>query len=599
MRREFLSLILIAIGPVAASAEGPKFDALLRDGRRSAGVLTGDSADGFQFQSRGTGTVSLDKIQSLELPQVPRPLPDRGWKRLTLITGDVLHAKQVATENPHPLQKSTTSDWTASFDASVKLPVAALAQISHAAGTHGMVYQDFEADSAGWLNPAKGAIPLNREQFRSGLHSLKCSAEEPQLKYQLAEPLEHGWLEFSFFLNPDLKTPGSSSAVIQMVAGTTPHEVQISFIGDETWYETQLPDIGIWQRHKIARRPGWHTVVMEVQSGLLRLTLDNYPLADCEVTQFEQRKLSGLTVTTSGAAAAVWIDDFAVTSSVRASQFDVLDRSRDQVDLASGDQLFGKLVAMNGRSITLQAGAQQTDLKWSDLSCLHFATGPSVARGVSGRIVRIELQPWNNTTPVPASDTLSGALIAIDQDSCTLDHPLCGQLKIPWNNVWRIRPAFYGRQWSLEGRSFHLGDEVKSALEKKIPDGTLLDRTIDIEEIPDGTAYISLTAIDLEPAGPGTLDHPWLKRLQAGEMTTELWLNDRRIAVLNSEVTGRGTASRPQRLRIKLPIDAIQLGKNRLEIRLKPSRREPVEYDDWELKDWRFELETKPATSKK
>ncbi len=606
MLRQFLSLILIAIGPAAATADGPRFDALLRDGRRSMGVVTGGSADGFQFQARDTGTISLDKIQSLELPRVPRSLPDRGWKQLKLINGDVLHAKLIPSvvSPANPPSKPTTSQWIAGFEAPVNLPFTSLAQVSHAAGTHGVVYQDFEADSARWSNPARGVIPLNRVQFRSGSHSLKCSSEEPSMKYQLAEPLVKGWLEFSFFLDPDLKAPGSSSAVIQMTEGTMPPGVQtralqISLMGDETWYETQLPEIGIWQRHKIPRRPGWHTVVMEIQPGLLRLTLDNYPLADCEVTMLEWYTLSGLKVTTSGEAAVVWIDDFAVTSSVRASRFDVIDRGRDQVDLASGDQLFGKLIGMSGRSITLQAGAQQTELKWPDLACLHFAASPSVARGVTGRIVQMELQPWNNTTPEPASDTLSGALIAIDQQSCTLDHPLCGQLKIPWNQVWRIRPTYHGRQWSLEGRPFHLGDEVKSALETKTPDGTLLDRTIDIEDIPDGAAYISLTAVDLEPAGAGTLDHPWLKRLQAGEMTTELWLNARRISVLNSEVTGRGTASRPQRLRIKVPVDAIQLGKNRLEIRLKPSRGEPIEYDDWELKDWRFEFETKPATAKK
>ncbi|MDB5337499.1 MAG: hypothetical protein JWN70_3118 [Planctomycetaceae bacterium] len=600
MLRQFLSLILIAIGPAAANAESPMFDALLRDGRRSTGVLTGGSADGFQFQSRDTGTVSLDRIQSLELRRAPHSLPDRGWKRLTLINGDVLHAKPIATDDASPLQKSTTSNWITNFETPVNLPLAALVQVSHPAGTRGMVYQDFEADSEGWLNPAGGTIPLNREQCRSGLHSLKCSADAPFLKYELAEPLEKGWLEFSFFLAPDSKSvKNHCSATIQIVDGTTRHEVPISLIGDAAWYEVKLPDIGVWQRHNIARRPGWHSLVVAIQPDMLRLTVDDYPLAECQLSMPARRRLSMLTVTTAGTPAAVWIDDFAVTLSVAELRFDALDRERDQVDLTTGDQLFGKLVAMTGRSMTLQADTQQTVLKWSDLSGVHFAVNPSSARAAAGRIVQIELQSWNNTSLESSSDSLSGALIAIDSQSCTLDHPLCGHLKIPWKQVWRLRPAFYGRQWSLEGRPFHLGDEVKSALQTKIPDGTLLDRTIDIQDIRNGAAYISLTAVDLEPAGPGTLDHPWLKRLQAGELTTELWVNYRRISVLNSEVTGRGTANRPQRLRIKVPIDALQPGKNRLEIRLKPSRGEPVEYDDWELRDWRFELETQPATSKK
>ena len=123
----------------------------------------------------------------------------------------------------------------------------------------------------------------------------------------------------------------------------------------------------------------------------------------------------------------------------------------------------------------------------------------------------------------------------------------------------------------------------------------MMNRTIEIESIPDGTAYISLTAVDLEPAGKGTLDHPWLKRLQGGELTSELWVNSTRVSVLNSEVTGRGTASQPQRLRIKVPAATLQPGQNRVEIRLKPSRGEPAEFDDWELRDWGLELETKPG----
>lgn len=595
MFRHYLYLILIAGGPAVANADGPRFDALLRNGQRSAGVVTGDLANGFQFQSPATGAVSLDKIESLDLPLLPRSLPDRGWKRLTLINGDVLHAKPnpalaaCAKSPPRPM----SVEWFANFKSTACLPFASLAQISHPTGTRCVVYQDFETDSAGWRNRTGGNIRLDRKQARSGMLSLHCSVDEPVLKYELAESMESGWLEFSFFLGADWRAQGPCRAAIQIAAGQTQHELQVTLAGESGWYEVEVPGVGNWQRQRIPRRSGWHTLIVAVQPGLMRLTVDDYPLAEGQILSLERPQLTALKVTATEALSDVWIDDFAVTQAIAELRPDVHDRAQDQVDLATGDQLFGKIIELRSQSLVLLANSQHTELQWPDLSGLHFADTPVESRLVTGRIVHIQLQPWSNTSRESVSDSLSGAMMAIGSQFCTLDHPQCGRCDIPWRHIRCLRPAFYGQQCTLIGRPVHLGDEVKSAMQSKIPDGTSLIRDINLDNIPDGAAYISLVAADLEPAGKGTLDHPWLKRLRAGELSSELWLNDRRISILNTEVTGRGIARQPHRLRIPVSIKALQPGQNRLEIRLKPSRGEPVEYDDWELTDWRFELETK------
>ena len=597
MLRQLVSLILISVWPAVIYGEGPRFDALLRDGRRSKGVLTGDLENGFQFQTTAAGTVSLGNIQSLELAQAPRSLPDRAWKRLTLINGDVLHAKHIVPDisGQHQRPLSPDIEWITSFVPRVTLPLATLTEVSNPPGTRALLYQDFETDAAGWLNPAGENISPQRGESRSGVQSLRWSSSEPVLRYALPEPLEHGWLEFSFFLEPQSPMPGQCVASILFADGQTRYELPVTLVSDTAWYDMKkFPDIGTWQRQIIARRPGWHTLMVALQPGLIRLSLDDFPLAEGKVPAAGPR-LVGLKLTATDTSWKVWIDDFAITQRVAQSKLEVLDRLRDQVDLDSGDQVFGKLTELGREGMTLQSGTQTTQLKWSELSRVHLGIRPTVARSVIGRMVQIELQPWSNVSHEPVSDSLTGAMIAIDSQSCTLDHPLCGPLTIPWQQIRLLRPTFFGHRWSLEGRPFHLGDEIKSALQTRIPDGTVMNRTIEIESIPDGTAYISLTAVDLEPAGKGTLDHPWLKRLQGGELTSELWVNSTRVSVLNSEVTGRGTASQPQRLRIKVPAATLQPGQNRVEIRLKPSRGEPAEFDDWELRDWGLELETKPG----
>ncbi len=585
------------MGPAVAHGDGPRFDTLLRDGRRATGVLTGSLANGFQFQSTASGIVSLDKIQSLEQPYAPRSLPDRSWKRLKLINGDVLHARQISTEHPDSTSnpKLTSLDWQGAFEEPVRLPLAALAEVAHPAGTRCVVYQDFEDDSAGWRSTPNSSLAASHEHARSGQNSLRCSADVP-MRYELSEPLEQGWLEFSFFLPPELKEPGTCTASLQVTDGQAVHELQVSLIGKADWYEFKGPETGGWQRHVIARRPGWHTLAVAIQPGLVRLALDDFPLAAGQWPAPTLLKLSAVKFAITGSNSAVWIDDFAITQAVPDSPIESVDRKRDQVDLATGDQLFGQLVALRSSFMELQANARNTAVPWPDLSCLHLGVRPIETRAVTGRMLQVELQPWSNTSSELVPDSLSGALVAIGPQSCTLEHPLCGRLTIPWKQIRRLRPAYYGMQWVLEGRPYHVGDEVKLALRTRIPDGTGLTREFNLQDIPKGAAYISLTAVDLEPAGKGTLDHPWLKRLQAGELTTELSVNSRRIAVLNTEVTGRGTARQPQRLRIKVPMKALQPGKNRLEIRLTPSRGAPLEYDDWEMQDWHFEIETPPAT---
>jgi len=595
--RQIVGLMLISIWPAVVCGEGPTFDALLRDGRSSRGVLTGDRENGFQFQSTAAGTVSLDNVQSLELPQVPRSLPDRAWKRLTLVNGDVWHARHIVPDADHEQQRlsSPHDDWRISFSSSVKLPLASIAEISNPPGTRSLVDQDFENDAIGWLNRSGENIVPHRGPARSGVQSLQWSPDEPVLRYELPEPLERGWLEFSFFLEPDAQTPDQRVVSIQFADGQARYELPVTLMSGTAWYDIQkFPEIGTWQRQMIARRPGWHTLMVAFQPGLIRLSLDDFPLAEGKLPAACPRLVS-LNLTAANATRNVRIDDFSITQQVAPPRLDVLDRDRDQVDLVSGDQLFGKLIGLDRHGMTLQSGTQAAHLKWSELFRLHCAIRPTEARSVIGRQVQIELQPWNNISQELISDLLSGAIIAIDSKACTVDHPLCGQLTIPWQQIRLLRPTFFGRRWTLEGRPFHLGDEVKSALQTRIPDGKLISRQFEIEHIPDGTASISLTAVDLEPAGEGTLDHPWLKRLQSGELTSELWVNKTRISVLNTEVTGRGTASQPQRLRIKVPPAALLPGQNRVEIRLKPSRGAGAEYDDWELRDWRFEIETQPG----
>lgn len=574
-----------------ASAVEMIFNAFTRDDRRITGTLAGETPENLQFVSPGNTIRSLDQIHFLDLPIVPRSLPDHGWKRIRLRNGDVLHANAASGPASADGQPATTVKWFTGFATKPDLPLSGVAALSHAVGTRCIVYEDFETETIGWKIPAGAAITPNREQARSGTSSLKCSTSNPAIQYELAQLLLKGSVEFSFFLNPEAEPQGDCAAVFKWVRGQQPLEIEVGLVGPEPSYEMRLPADGDWQRQNIPRRPGWHTIGVRWQPDEMQVSLDGFPLAVGRIKGDSATQLAGVALTSSLKSGAVWIDDFALVESAPDSHVALMQSDSDQLDLVSGDQLFGKLRGFDARHVQFTAGSVDSQVSWSEIRALQLTARPLAPRPVAGYMVRIDLQPWNHAPTLKDADSLRGALRSVSKESCIVDHPICGRLTMPWKDIRRLEPAYLGQEWVLEGRVRHLGNEVKSAFATPVPEGTRLKWSFDLSTLPSGTSYVALTTSDLEPGAPETLPHQWLKQLRAGHLTSELWLNDRRVAVLNHEVSGRGTADQPRRLRIRIPDNSLVVGKNQLAIRLQPSTGDTIEYDDWELRELRLEVE--------
>lgn len=567
------------------------FNAFTRDDQRITGMLTGETPENLQFVSPGNTIRPLDQIRFLDLPIVPRSLPDRGWKRIRLRNGDVLHANVASRPASSDGQPATSLKWFAGLGTNSDLPLHGVAALSHAVRTHCIVYADFETETTGWKNPAGAAIAPNREQARSGESSLKCSTSNPAIHYDLAQPMLKGSVEFSFFLNPEAEPQGDCAAVFKWVRGQQPIEIEVGLLGPELLYEMRLPADGDWQRQNIPRRPGWHKIGVSWQPDEMQVSLDGFPLATGRIKGDSATALAGVALTSSLKSGAVWIDDFALVASAPDSHVPLMQNDSDQLDLVSGDQLFGKLRGLDARLVRFTAGSVDSQVSWSEIQELQLTSRPHAPQPVAGYIVQIDMQPWTHAPTLKDADFLRGALLSVRKESCNVDHPICGRLTIPWKEIRRLQPAYRGQEWVLDGRVRHVGNEVKSAFATPVPEGTQLKWSFDLSTVPSGTSYVALTTSDLEPGAPGTLPHKWLKQLRAGHLTSELWLNDRRIAVLNHEVTGRGTADQPQRLRIRLPDHSLIAGKNQMSIRLQPSTGDTIEYDDWELRELRLEVE--------
>lgn len=574
-----------------ASAADLVFDALTRGNDRISGRLTGDTPGDLRLMTPDGLAWSLDRIQTLDLPIAPRSLPDRGWKRVRLRNGDILHAKVTSISEPAAPQSTPTVKVHGGFGPAVDMSLSGVAAVSHPVGTRCVVYEDFEAATAGWKKPAGAVVTPDSEQARSGESSLKCSTSDPAFRYDFTQPLSSGWLEFSVFLDPQAEPQGDCTARLKLSRGQEPIEIQIGLVGPRPWYEVHLPEDLEWQRQNIPRRPGWHVIGIGWRPDAMQVTIDGFSLAEGQFKKLAPLQLGAIEMTSALKSGAVWIDDFALVEPVTDSPAPFMQSDSDQLDFFSGDQLFGKLRSLDTRHVRFTSGAMDSQFNWDEIRELQLAHRPLAPQPVAGYMVRIDLQPWSHAPLLNDADFVRGALLRVSQEFCDLDHPSCGRLTIPWKAVRRLRPAYRGSEWVLEGRMRHLGNEVKSAFLTPVPEGTRLQWSVDLPDALSGTSYVTLTTSDLEPGAPETRPHRWLAQLRAGHLTSELWVNARRVAILNHELSGRGTLDQPRRLRIRLPEGSLIAGKNQLAIRLQPSMSEPVEYDDWELQDLRLEME--------
>lgn len=584
-------------------AAAPVLNVFTRTDERVSGQLTGDQPEHLKLIRSDGVAMTLDQIRSVDLPVRPRPLPDRGWRRALLVTGDVVHLRArppITAPQGQPEEDAQPvahwfADWGLTAAAPVEVPPSSIAALAHLAGSRCLVYEDFESAPAAWKNPAGQTLIPSRDQHRSGNSSLKCSPEQPVLRYNIEQTLPQGCLEFSFYLDPQAEPRGPCMATLRF-SGAQSTAITLGLLGRERWYDVTHPESGRWSQQNVLRQPGWHTARVHWQGPEIQIAIDEFQVVQGLAAAEQPWRLAGIDISSTLESGAVWFDDVALVEPAANSRVNgkltrpLLQRETDQLDLQAGDQLFGKFMNhLKTQEVHFAVNSKAITVPWSDVSELQFAPRRRNATMVSGWIVGVELQPWMTYPGQLSGDTFRGALQSADADGCRFEHPLCGMLAIPWSAIQRIRPAYHGQDWMLEGRPRHLGNEIKTAFAAPVPEGTELKWAFDLTAVPAGETYVALTAVDLEPAAPGTREHPWLKALRAGALTSELWVNDRRISVLNQAVTGRGIYERPRELRIRLPDQSLLSGKNEVMIKLRAGSGPVREFDDWELQSLRLQ----------
>ena len=497
-------------------------------------------------------------------------------------------------------------DWGTSFahfqrttGQKILIPISAISAISNPPGEIDVVAESFELDSSGLTAELREKM-LDQTQATTGKSSLRIDSACPGYRQTLESPLESARIEFSFqVFNND---PGSRCGEWQIEWGDAEpmnsplvvrihadRSVSVSDLGQLTAINATQPTLPL--------SAGWHSLIALIEPERTRIIVDETLLS---TRQTPKSGLKGIRFLPPppDSPNRIWIDGLQIRKLLIPTEDErtpVTFRDQDVLVTETGDELFGRMRGFTETAVTLEAIGKMRSIPLKRLTAMHRSqtAKPVSQQGIpkSGVVARIEMQPFVDR-PALQPDIWTVTILVVDAKQLTVQHPLIGEMKFPWSEVSRIDPLFFGQTVLADARRFHLGDSIRADFDQQLPNGTTLAGTCDLVTIPTGQPWFSLDVAEIEAAGPDAPPgSPFLAELRAGNLLTEVFINEQRIGNLNEQLRFRPSLQNPDRIRLAIPRTLLRQGKNTFELRQLPLKKEGREFDEGEIGNIRFDFE--------
>lgn len=574
----------VAQGPTAATVRRVEV-AERPDGRRLTGRLSGDPSNGFRFEPDGGGApIALQELARLvfegpatepgakvDAPfQVELGRDQRISGRLGAVDEATIRLEEGPGGRPVIIRR----------DAAVAL--------RQRPGEVQALREGFETlDPARWR--VVGEPETVAEPLREGLKALRLAAGGASVTCRLAEPVGSGRLDLAFFVDEAALAPraGQRWFVDLMFRAQSGDEAIQALLG---WGD-EAP--GVVSRggpalrvQRLVLTPGWHTLAVRFHPERTLLIVDGNELA---VGQGPGGPLAEIRLATEAldrddppAGLAAIVDDLRLARFVEPTGTVEVDPSQDEVRLASGDQLFGRLRSAGPDGLVLKVDGRPASLSWAEVAGASFRRGPATSARLEGDFVRVE---WRQAADAPP-DRLEGVIVALDDASLALLTPYCGELAIPRDRLVSVTPLGRAARIVLDPHAHHLGDQLMPELDPPQPDGPSLEIAFTLEdETAEAGATLLIDAVEVAGAAEGL---PFAPKLKEGELRTDLTINGRAFDTLNRHVATRNES--PERLRVPVPAGLLKRGPNTLKFVLVGSKDDPDYLDDLGILGVQLEL---------
>jgi len=175
--------------------------------------------------------------------------------------------------------------------------------------------------------------------------------------------------------------------------------------------------------------PGWRLLCVELRPGRLRVYVDDACLG--EVKCDAKFTLSAIRIAAEGDG-KLTLDELKVSQTLAPSAWPTSAKDQDAVCLLEGEQLFGKLQAIDPSAIVLDAKFGKLSLPWTDVRGILFAQPKRLDASTEPEIV---FRPG----PGFALDRIHAKLVSWDAANLVIRHAVLGEVALERGRLERLR----------------------------------------------------------------------------------------------------------------------------------------------------------------
>uniref|UniRef100_A0A7C4LMZ9 Uncharacterized protein n=1 Tax=Schlesneria paludicola TaxID=360056 RepID=A0A7C4LMZ9_9PLAN len=505
------------------------------------------------------------------------PMPARPLRRLELVTGEQFYVEWLRAD-PFGLEVR----WRGHR---VRLCWDVVAELSNLPGVVDVLDESFE-DAQG----------TSSADAHSGGKAWRGTRLAPPWRWLPAEPVAVGQVQWcqradlgqarGFTAQFAFSPADGSDAQASDVPNTEVLQVGVS---SEGWLmAVPPPGWSIDFRQPLRLSPTWDLLSLDWDRDRWRVLCHEIVVA---TGRKPEREWTGVSFDASETAAPVWIDDVRVQLRHEAPARAATGEAA--VTLARGDVLYGRVATLDPRGVHVHGARGSVHVPWREWVAVHPASDARAvgsSQFVHGVLQRVQTPP----PPWPrglSAETWIAAALPTWGEPPGWAHPMWGRLHVEETAVRHSERWHRGDFcWLLMGL-VHLGDEVRPSFLHPEPQGSRVEGEFVLHAVPRGTCVMSIDVAELEPSGPDTPPtQPFLSRLRGGSLRTELFVNGRLVGDWNRGLSWRPPVMQRQRLRMAVPVEWLQTGRNTWEIRQQPLAPGDHRLDDCELGRLALEL---------
>ena len=565
-------------GQPAIAADNPATSVEILEnaaGDETSGSLQGDPSSGFRFAARDGVLVALQPGMIVRFPgKGPPSSSSLPPFRLDLGRGQRLCGRL------SELDGRTVKLADVVGDAVVTVARPGVDALVQRPGESVVFQEGFEAlDGARWS--VVGEPEIVDEPRVAGKHSLRLTPGGASLTHRLAEPFSSGRLEVAFH-DRGVVAAGCQWFVDLTFRGPDgPETVRVVLGWAEESLAVESPGGPALAVQRLARKPGWHRLTVRFGPDVSEIGVDGNELAHGKGFggPLSELRLAGVSNAKSnaGAAAVGQIDDLRLVRFAEPVGGLETDVTQDEVRLADGDQLFGKVATADPEKVVLTLDGRVISLSWAEVSGIYLRREAAPGKAVNGLLVRAEWSAAHGSN-ARERNVIEGALTTVTAHDLTLATAYAGVLSVPRNRLTTLSILGRGTRIVLDAKAHHLGDEVSTSpplLDPPQPEGSVLESAFELKEVPSGAAFLVLDVLQVVGEAP---DLQFSSLVKKGELRTNLKLNGEPFDYLNRFITSRNETV--ECVRVPIPRALLRPGRNVVRLELTGTASDPNFLDD-------------------